>query len=235
LPQGFLRRPFNFMSFYWISSIILIPAAYLLGSVPFGIVFARLLGGVDPRASGSQNIGATNVARTAGKAAGALTLVFDILKGALPTLLAFYLGGILASGYSAIEASGGPPSPFPERLGPQVIIVTLTALSAFMGHLFPLFLSFKGGKGVATACGMMFVVSPVATLLSLAVFVIVVLVKRYVSLGSIISASLMPVFLSFLPSRRDYVMLGVIVAFLVIIRHGENIKRLAAGVENKIW
>lgn len=222
------------MSLYWTLSIILIPAAYLLGSVPFGIVFGRLLGGVDPRTAGSMNIGATNVARTVGKAAGVLTLLFDVLKGALPTLAAFYLGGAIVSSYSALEASGGPPSPFPEHMNPAVLIVSVTGFAAFMGHLFPVFLRFKGGKGVATACGMMFVVSPLATALSVAVFALVVLLKRYVSLASIISASLLPVFLSFIPSRKDYVMLGVVVAFFVIIKHKDNIKRLAAGVENKI-
>lgn len=193
----------------FILKIILVIAAYLLGSVPFGLLFARLFGGEDPRRVGSGNIGATNIRRTAGTVAGALTLAADILKGAIPTYLAF-------------------------RLNPGVIFVSTIGFAAFFGHLFPVFLRFKGGKGVATACGVMFAISPPATLLSLLVFIIAVAVKRYVSLGSILAAASMPVFLSFLTAARGYTPLGVFVAVFIILKHSENIKRLTAGVENKI-
>lgn len=201
--------------------ILLVPAAYLLGSVPFALIVSKAFGGKDPRTVGSGNVGATNVARAAGKAAGIVTLVCDILKGALPVYLAFYAAP------SALDISG-------LNISSSALLASLTALSAFLGHVFPIFLKFKGGKGVATACGVMFVISPAATLLAGAVFIIAVAVKRYVSLGSMLSAASMPVFLSFMPSKRDYVLTGAAIAVLIIWRHKENIKRLASGTENKI-
>ncbi|HCY10735.1 MAG TPA: acyl-phosphate glycerol 3-phosphate acyltransferase [Deltaproteobacteria bacterium] len=187
----------------------LIPVAYLLGSIPTGVIMARAFGKVDPRTVGSGNIGATNVGRTSGKLAGALTLTGDILKGALPVLAAILLGGGSA-------------------------LASLTGLAAFLGHLFPVFLGFRGGKGVATACGVLAVVSPAATVLGAIVFILVAAIKRYVSLASITSAAMMPVFLSFLYNGKEYVPLGVAIAVLIIIKHKENIKRLAAGTENRI-
>ncbi len=192
-----------------ITYILFIPWAYLLGSVPFGILVARAAGGVDPRTVGSGNIGATNVNRSAGKGAGALTLLLDFLKGGVPTYLVW-------------------------RLGYSPIMVTGVGLAAFVGHLWPVFIGFKGGKGVATACGVMAAVAPLAVLFSLIVFGIAVAVKRYVSLGSILAAGMLPVFLSFLPRSKEYLPLGMVIAALVILRHSENIKRLASGTENKL-
>lgn len=184
-------------------------AAYLLGSVPFGIVIARLYGGVDPRKTGSGNIGATNVGRSVGKTAGLLTLALDLMKGGAPVLLAPLL-----------------------RSDPA--FVSLVGLAAFGGHLFPVYLGFRGGKGVATAFGVMLVIAPVAALLSAAVFAVVLALKRYVSLGSIIAASAMPVLLSFMPRYRAFVPLGVAVAVLIIVKHRENIRRLVEGRENRL-
>ena len=191
--------------YFW----ILAPLAYLLGSVPMGILAAKAFGGVDPRSSGSGNIGATNVGRTSGKAAGVVTLMGDVLKGAVPVFAALVLN---------------PEPPFVAAVG----------LAAFLGHLWPVFLGFRGGKGVATALGVMVVIAPVATLISALVFVAVVLWKRYVSLGSMVSAAMLPVFLSFFPASKPYMPMGVAVAVLIIIRHKDNIKRLAEGKENKI-
>jgi len=188
---------------------ILILVAYLLGSVPFGIFFARLFGGTDPRATGSRNIGATNVRRAAGSAAAALTLAMDILKGAVPGMVALKLGF---------------PSAFVATIG----------LAAFLGHLYPLFLGFKGGKGVATACGVLFVISPLATILAIALFILTVVMTRFVSLGSMLGASAMPVFIYLLVDTKDYAMLGLIIAFFIIFKHRGNIKRLLAGKENRI-
>jgi len=140
--------------------------------------------------------------------AGALTLAADILKGTAPTYIALSLGG-------------------------EPLFVSAVGLAAFLGHLFPVFLSFRGGKGVATACGVMAVISPLAVVLSAVVFAVVVKIKRYVSLGSMLSAASLPVFLTLLAPARDYVWLGVIIALFIIVKHRENIKRLAAGVENK--
>lgn len=189
--------------------LILIPLAYLLGSVPTGIVVSRAFGKADPRTAGSRNIGATNVGRTSGKAAGVLTLAGDIIKGALPAYIALLVE-------------------------PDPVFVSLVALAAFIGHLFPIYLRFRGGKGVATACGVMLVISPIATLLSGAVFLIAVLVKRYVSLGSMLASVSLPVFLSFIRGGKPYVPMGIIISVLIIIKHTDNIRRLAAGKENKI-
>lgn len=191
--------------YFW----ILAPLAYLLGSVPMGILAAKAFGGVDPRSSGSGNIGATNVGRTSGKAAGVVTLMGDVLKGAVPVFAALFLN-------------------------PEPSFVAAVGLAAFLGHLWPVFLGFRGGKGVATALGVMVVIAPVATLLSALVFVAVVLWKRYVSLGSMVSAAMLPVFLSFFPASKPYMPMGVAVAVLIIIRHKDNIKRLVEGKENKI-
>ncbi|MBI5588757.1 MAG: glycerol-3-phosphate 1-O-acyltransferase PlsY [Deltaproteobacteria bacterium] len=192
-------------TYFW----ILVPLAYLLGSVPMGILVVKALGGVDPRTAGSKNIGATNVGRTSGRLPGVLTLAGDMLKGAVPVFTALHLY---------------PEPPFVAAVG----------LAAFVGHLWPVFLGFSGGKGVATALGVMIVTAPVPTLLCAIVFIAAVLLKRYVSLGSIVSAAMLPVFLSFFPRSKPYMPMGVIIAILIIIKHKENIKRLAEGRENKI-
>lgn len=189
--------------------IVFITASYLLGAIPTGIVISRLMGKGDPRKSGSGNIGATNVGRTAGKLAGVLTLLGDVLKGGVPVFLA-------------------------ARYYPESLFVSLVGLAAFMGHLFPVYLGFKGGKGVATGLGVMAVICPLAILLSAAVFAVVAAAKRYVSLASMLAAAALPVFFSFFPKGRDYVGMAVVVAVLVILKHKDNIKRLVAGTENRI-
>lgn len=183
--------------------------AYVLGSVPFGIICARIFGGTDPRTMGSRNIGATNVRRSAGRSAAALTLILDILKGALPVLAAGALG-------------------LPDEY------VATAGLLAFLGHLYPVFLGFRGGKGVATACGVMFVVSPPATFIALVVFILAAAIKRYVSLASILAAASMPISLYVLQGPGDSFVLGLIIAIFVIWRHRANITRLLAGEENRI-
>jgi len=189
--------------------IISVVVAYLVGAIPCGIVVSRLMGKGDPRKAGSGNIGATNVGRTSGSLAGILTLLGDALKGGVPVFLAF-------------------------QYYPESLFVSLVGLAAFLGHLFPVYLGFKGGKGVATGLGVMLVICPIATLLSAAVFAVVAYLKRYVSLASIIAAAMLPVFMSFFPRGRNYVGMAVVVAVLVIIKHKDNIKRLVAGTENKI-
>ena len=189
--------------------IVFIIASYLLGSIPTGIVISRIFGKGDPRKAGSGNIGATNVGRTSGSLAGILTLLGDVLKGALPVFLAF-------------------------QFYPESLFVSLVGLAAFLGHLFPVYLGFKGGKGVATGLGVMVVICPLATLLSAAVFALAAYLKRYVSLASMVAAAMLPVFMSFFPRGRNYVGMGVVVAVLIIWKHKDNIKRLAAGTENRI-
>jgi len=116
----------------------------------------------------------------------------------------------------------------------ESLFVSLVGLAAFLGHLFPVYLGFKGGKGVATGLGVMVVICPLATLLSAVVFVVVAYLKRYVSLASMIAAAMLPVFMSFFPRGRNYVGMGVVVAVLIIWKHKDNIKRLVAGTENRI-
>lgn len=189
--------------------IVFIIASYLIGSIPTGIVISRFMGKGDPRKSGSGNIGATNVGRTSGKLAGILTLLGDVLKGGIPVFLAF-------------------------QFYHESLFVSLVGLAAFLGHIFPVYLGFKGGKGVATGLGVMVVICPIATLLSAVVFAVVAYLKRYVSLASMLAAAMLPVFMSFFPRGRNYVGMGVVVAVLIIWKHKDNIKRLVAGTENRI-
>jgi glycerol-3-phosphate acyltransferase PlsY len=190
------------------SSYILIVFAYLLGSVPVGVLLARIKG-TDPRKVGSGNIGATNVMRAAGKVTGALTLAGDILKGLLPVAVAFIMEE-------------------------PVIVVAAAGLAAFLGHLFPLFLGFKGGKGVATALGVYLRLDPFAVFITVIVFVLVLLKWRFVSLGSLVGVAAMPLLLYLLNAPDYYVYLALIIGALIFIKHRDNIRRLLAGTENKI-
>jgi len=187
--------------------ILLIIAAYLLGSIPTGLLLAKAAG-VDIRSSGSGNIGATNVYRTLGRGVGILTLLGDCLKGAIPVVVAGYFG----MSDSWIAAVG---------------------LAAFLGHIYTVFLGFKGGKGVATALGVFLAVSPAAVGAALLIFAAVVWKWRYISLASITAAVAMPGMMAVFDSRPPLVIMTVIVALLVVWKHRENIKRLREGTENK--
>ncbi|MSM41141.1 MAG: glycerol-3-phosphate acyltransferase [Geobacter sp.] len=190
------------------NELILIIAAYLLGSIPTGLVLARLVGGVDIRTTGSGNIGATNVSRTLGWKVGVLTLVGDCLKGVLPVLLAYRLG--FTEGWLA-----------------------LTGLAAFTGHIYTVFLRFKGGKGVATALGVFLAMTPLSVLAALAVFGLVFWKWRYVSLASISAAAAMPLLVALIDRRGLIFLMSGLIALLVIWRHRENIQRLRLGTESK--
>ena len=186
---------------------LVIPLAYLLGSIPTGLLLARAFG-VDIRTTGSGNIGATNVYRTLGRRVGVMTLVGDCLKGVIPVLVA-------------------------RGLGFDVAWVAAIGFAAFIGHVYTVFLGFKGGKGVATALGVFLAASPLAVLLALAVFAVVVGTWRYVSLASISAAAAMPLFVFFLDGRAPVVLMTVGIALLVVFKHKDNIQRLRAGTENK--
>jgi len=189
--------------------IFIVLFGYLLGSVPFGLILTKLFSQVDPRKKGSGNIGATNIFRTAGRTLGILTLFGDLLKGVLPIWIATQWN---LSDYW-IAAAG---------------------LSPFLGHLFPIFLGFKGGKGVATALGVYLVISPVAVGIELLLFVLLIWRWRFVSLGSICCAMTMPILIAFFRSNsRAYFILSVIIGFLILFRHQPNITRLLQGTENK--
>jgi acyl phosphate:glycerol-3-phosphate acyltransferase len=187
--------------------ILTVILAYLLGSVPFGLLFARLKGH-DPRKIGSGNIGATNVVRAAGKGIGIATLVADILKGYLPVLAALHYNQ--------------PP-----------MIVSLMGFALFVGHLFPVYLRFKGGKGVATALGIFLALSPLSILIGVSAFIPVLLVTRYVSLGSLIGVALVPLSLFLFRGPDTYFYLCLIIVSMIFVKHAGNIKRLWTGTENR--
>lgn len=186
--------------------------SYLAGSIPFGYLLVRLFRGEDIRQSGSGNIGATNVSRKS-PGLGLLTLLLDALKGLVPVILASRVAGV--EGF---------------QLG------SLAALSAIVGHLFPVWLKFRGGKGVATGLGAWVAFAPKSVLVMVAVFVVMVAVFRYISLGSITAAAIFPLVARW---RGDDHGLPVVLScmaassLLIIFRHGPNIRRLLAGTENK--
>ncbi len=182
--------------------------AYLLGSIPTGVILAKAFSDVDPRTQGSRNIGATNVFRTAGKKLGGVTLLGDILKGFLPVIIA----------RSSIDAN---------------FWVGAVALSAFIGHLYPIFLKFKGGKGIATGLGAFLALAPLPAILSCLVFAAVVSGWRYISLGSLSATAAFPVFLALLNPHRIYIPFALAIGALIFYRHRENIERLRAGRESK--
>lgn len=195
----------------WFRGGSLVLFAYLLGSVPFGILVTHLFDkNVNLRETGSGNIGATNVARAAGKTAGILTLALDAGKGVFPMALAYML------------------------IGEDYFWLSLVGGAAFLGHVFPIYLRFKGGKGVATALGVILSLSPVTTFLLAVLFGLIVYFTRYVSLGSVCAAAALPILMALLgPPSRYCVTLSLLVAFLVIYNHRENIHRLLTGQERK--
>jgi len=196
-------------------TVVLIPvAAYLLGSIPFGLLLAKLLGGTDVRKQGSGNIGAANVTRVAGPLAGILTLLLDAAKGATAVL---FLGRY--SNYSATW-------------------MMIAGLSALAGHCFPVWLKFKGGKGVATAAGVYLALCPPAFFGGLILFILVLAFWRYVSLGSLSAAAAMPLLIYFLWAPHHapppIITFGALaVAMLIVYKHDGNLQRLVEGTEPK--
>jgi len=191
-----------------LQTVLIVAGAYLVGAIPFGLLFAFWLTGKDPRQHGSGNIGATNVVRTGGKAIGLLTLIADIAKGAAPVALALYFA--------------------------DEITVALVAVAVFLGHLYPVYLRFKGGKGVATLFG---IVLPWQPWLAVAVFVVWVIVfglSRYVSLASILAGLSLPLFAWRLDASGTCIAVMVLLCLMMIARHGGNIRRLASGTELKV-
>ena len=189
--------------------------AYLLGSIPFGYILVRIFRKEDIRATGSGNIGATNVARSGAKGLGILTLLLDLLKGFAAVRVAQHL------------APGTPG--FPSDLA------VAAGIAAILGHVFPVWLGFRGGKGVATALGVFIALAPLAALCAVGVFIIVFAITRYVSLASILAAVMLPVFcLLWMPDRTPLFVGGVIfISLLVIAKHRANISRLMQGKESR--
>lgn len=191
-------------------NIVLTVLAYLLGSVPSGVVVARLLGGPDPRSEGSGNIGATNVLRTLGPKAALWTLAGDLLKGVLPVVAARLL--------------------LPQGSG----WIYLVAGAAIVGHDFSFLLGFRGGKGVATTIGTLFVLNPVIAAMCVATWITVVSVTRYSSAGAITSAILAPVYSVVLGVTGHMTIFCLGAGILLILLHRENIARLAKGEEKRV-
>jgi glycerol-3-phosphate acyltransferase PlsY len=191
-----------------VALMLLLLLAYLTGAIPIGVLVARRYG-VDPRDVGSGNIGTANVIRAAGFAAGALTFAGDAAKGLVPVVI-------------AKQAGYGTPA------------LALTALAAFLGHLYSCFLSFQGGKGVATALGALLGLAPAAMGIVLPLFLGTVVLTRYVSLASIVAAAATPLVLIALDYERPIVVVGLMISALIILRHRDNIRRLRFGTEARL-
>lgn len=188
--------------------MLLISCAYLIGSIPFGYLLFRLTSGQDIRQKGSGNIGATNIARASTKSLGLLTLFLDGGKGALAVFL--------------VKSFGETNS----------LLFFSTALAAVIGHCFPVFLKFKGGKGVATAAGAFAVISPLAVGLAMVIFIIIFILTRYVSLASVLGSATLPVLIYFLnPDSHKTWLLSTTTAGIIVLRHQANIRRLLGGSE----
>jgi len=189
--------------------IIIVIVAYLVGSIPFGYLIVRKKIGADIRQTGSGGTGATNVSRRAGKAAGVLTLLLDAAKGSAAVLIAKALTG-------------------------DEWVIAAAAIAALVGHIFPVWLGFRGGKGVATGVGIFLVLAPIALLCAGVIFVAIVALTRYVSLGSIVAAVLIPVFVWWQSDWRPLLIAAVVGAALIVFAHRGNIQRLASGTESRI-
>jgi glycerol-3-phosphate acyltransferase PlsY len=189
--------------------ILLLITAFILGSVPFGIIVAKIRG-LDLKKVGSGNIGATNVLRSLGKWPAVLTLLGDILKGTVAVIIG-------------------------KLLGVGAVYEGLIGLSAILGHNFSIFLRFRGGKGVATSLGVLFVYTPEAALLTVIIWIAVVALTRYSSLAAIVSFGLLPVNVTlFDPRDQKRLFFTILITLLIFIRHKDNIRRLVKGTESKI-
>lgn len=200
--------------YYFTSAII----AFLIGGIPFGFLLGKVFGGVDIRKSGSNNIGATNLTRVCGVKVGAWGYILDILKGVLPVLILPVLFNV-----------------------DNKALLEITILSSVViGHIFPVYLLFKGGKGVSVALGGLLVAQTLPAFSSLIVFIIIVLIFRYISLGSIIATTLFPIFIIMydIILKKDleieFIIFGFVLALVVIVAHKSNIVRLIRGEENKL-
>jgi glycerol-3-phosphate acyltransferase PlsY len=207
--------------------LLVAAVAYLLGSIPFGYLLVRVFRGEDIRQTGSGNIGATNVARSGAKGLGIATLVLDALKGGLAVFLALVIAHSNHICYDKIADIN-------DHCSAARRLMATAALLAVLGHVFPVWLRFKGGKGVATALGVFCVLFPKAILVALAIFILVVAVTRYVSLGSILGAIAFPVAAYFL-QHPDWLslLLASGVSLIIVLKHHQNIGRLVAGTESR--
>jgi glycerol-3-phosphate acyltransferase PlsY len=184
----------------------LVIAAYLLGSIPFAVLLSKYWGAQDLRLVGSGNVGATNVLRAYGVTPGVMVAVLDMAKGAASVVLA-----------DRFNATGG--------------ITAAAGVAAVVGHVCPVWLGFRGGKGVATACGVFSVLTPIAALIAFGVFMVSVWISRYVSVGSVLASATLPPAAYMSGSRSPDVLAAIAVAVLIVIRHRSNLIRVRAGTE----
>ena len=205
------------MATYIVVTII----AYLLGSISFSVIISQKMAGFDVRQTGSGNAGTTNVLRSVGKKAAIFTLICDVLKGVFAILVA-YIAGLIFKG----------------KLD-RALLVQLAGLAVILGHTFPIFFNFKGGKGIATALGVLLITNWNIGLICLVFALVLMALTRIVSLGSIVAAVLFPVLVIFMPHSAylvdgNYILYSILIAILVIYNHRANVKRLLGGEENKL-
>ncbi|MBQ6570651.1 MAG: glycerol-3-phosphate 1-O-acyltransferase PlsY [Clostridia bacterium] len=225
---------FHFLSYYWIAFILTAIAAYLLGSINFAILTTQHFEKTDIRNSGSGNAGMTNVMRSVGKKAGIITFVGDIAKGAVAVM----------AGYLIFWAFTGKELDSVSRASLCLLGAYIAGFFDIIGHVFPVFFQFRGGKGVATSVGIMAFVDWRSFLIVFAVFLIVVLLTKYVSAGSVLGAITFPISVYFLNRKSEYsaanefyltvmTVVAALIGLIVVIKHKDNIKRLLRGEESK--
>jgi glycerol-3-phosphate acyltransferase PlsY len=205
-----------------LATLLIVAASYLLGSIPTGYLLVRLFRHQDIRQAGSGNIGATNVLRAGGKGLGAATFLLDMLKGCSAVWLGALLGGLLLHN-----------CPLDKLYEAEA----LAALCAVLGHVFPVWLRFRGGRGVSTGFGVFLAATPLAALAAITVFFVVLAISRYVSLASILGAASFPLFATFLVHGDRppfFIAVEIAVALIIIVKHHQNIRRLIAGTESRL-
>lgn len=205
------------MATYIIVTII----AYLLGSISFSVIISKKMAGFDVREKGSGNAGTTNVLRSVGKKAAILTLICDVLKGVLAVLVAYIAGNIVKEGVD------------------RALLIQIAGLLVVVGHTFPIFFGFKGGKGIATALGVLLITNWNIGLICLVFALVLMALTKMVSLGSISAAILFPVLILLMPHTAylvdgNYIIYSILMAVLVVFNHRANVKRLLNGTENKL-
>ena len=198
-------------------TILLMVISYILGSVPNALWIGKVFKGIDIREHGSRNTGSTNAARVLGAKLGILTLILDVSKGLVPTLIAILLRVDFFQNLTKI-------------LNFDYVLVGICAI---LGHVFSMFMNFKGGKAVATTLGVFLILVPKAILFAAIVFFVVFAISRYVSLSSVLAAISLPIFIYFLYQQTIYVILGILIAILIVVKHRSNIERLKNGTESK--
>ena len=193
--------------------------AYLIGSINFSIILSKKMAGFDVREKGSGNAGTTNMLRAVGKKAAAITLLCDILKGVIAILVAIFIGNV-------IEGANKP------------LLVQIAGIAVILGHTFPIFFKFKGGKGVATSLGVLIMSNWQIGLICLVFALVLMALTQMVSVGSIAAAILYPVLTIFIPQNYiipgNYIIYSIVLAVIIVFNHRENIKRMLNGTENKI-